>query len=69
MTFFQKVKHFFQAFKGGLHFASKDVTSARRSICNGCEIRDQKLNICTACGCFIPAKTKLRDEVCPLEKW
>ena len=53
-----------------------DVTlNLRRSICSGCD-RSTKIlkkftsmSSCKECGCFIYLKSKLLDEVCPLERW
>lgn len=39
----------------------------RSKICNKCE--HKKLNICTQCGCFIPAKVMMPFAGCPLKKW
>ena len=45
----------------------RDEFIERLDICECCIAR--KGNFCGECGCFIPAKTKAEDEVCPLGKW
>lgn len=54
---------------GNLEFASEDVVNKRIAICDPCEVRNSTLNTCTACGCFIPWKTKLQESTCPMELW
>jgi hypothetical protein len=41
----------------------------RYAICRTCEKFNSKTKICMQCGCFMPAKTKLKSVVCPLSKW
>ena len=51
----------------GFKSVHRDQRDARLDICHSCEhytgIR------CKICGCFIAAKTWLRHEACPLDKW
>lgn len=54
---------------GKLRLASRATRTNRRNICNTCEVRNVKLNTCTACGCYIPAKTALSKSTCPMELW
>lgn len=54
---------------GQLKFTSKQIAKDRYNTCLSCEIRNSKLNICTACGCYLPWKTKLKDAKCPIEAW
>ena len=54
---------------GKLEFASKSIATERMNICLNCEIRNPKFNICTICGCYLPAKTKLKKSECPMELW
>lgn len=56
-------------FTGKLKFASKQVAKTRYTECVNCEVRNPRLNICTICGCFLPAKTKLEKSECPMGKW
>lgn len=39
----------------------------RIAICRSCE--HYKLFVCTQCGCFMPAKTRLKFAECPIKKW
>ncbi|WP_353744838.1 DUF6171 family protein [Hydrotalea sp. AMD] len=55
--------------KGNLEFVSKQEANSRFEICKKCEVRNPKLNICTICGCFLPAKTKLKKSTCPMNQW
>jgi len=54
---------------GKLEFTSKKVVKERMDICKSCEIRNSTLNVCTICGCWLPAKTKLKKSSCPIELW
>lgn len=56
-------------FTGNLKKADQQTITERLNICNPCEVRSEALNVCTACGCYIPAKTSLAKSSCPLEKW
>lgn len=49
-------------------FVDKEEHKNRLSICEKCDKRN-KLNMCTECGCFVIAKTKLKNAECPLNKW
>lgn len=54
---------------GNLNIASDTTVAEREKICNGCEVQNFTTKICTACGCFIPAKVRLADASCPMELW
>lgn len=56
----------------------------RAEICNTCplaklgesleetpdgDIKQVKGGICTKCGCFLPAKIRVNNERCPIDKW
>lgn len=47
----------------------EEVLTSRRSICEGCPSLILPTKNCKECGCFIKAKTKFRQESCPLNKW
>ncbi|TFG98284.1 hypothetical protein E4H12_06470 [Candidatus Thorarchaeota archaeon] len=49
------------------NFATKQKTQERLSICEVCPARDNKR--CTACGCYLPWKTKLKNAECPMDQW
>lgn len=48
-------------------FVSKQTKEYRKSICNSCS--KKKLNLCTLCGCFLPAKQTVSTFSCPDNKW
>ena len=50
------------------NYGSKDIANVRLTICNACPSLT-KAKTCKECGCFMVAKTKLKDAVCPLGKW
>jgi hypothetical protein len=39
----------------------------RANECNKCPLNNN--NICDSCGCYLPAKTLVSGETCPLNKW
>lgn len=49
------------------HFI-EDCVAERISICKSCPELN-RLNMCKQCGCFMPAKVRLKQSVCPLGKW
>ena len=57
------------ALTGKLEFAEPNIVRDRRGECLLCELRNQKLNTCTICGCYLPWKTKLKKASCPMELW
>ncbi len=52
-----------------LDIADDRIAQDRRAICGSCKTRNAALNLCTACGCHIPAKTKLALATCPQGQW
>jgi hypothetical protein len=48
---------------------SWQLVQKRKPICDGCELRNKRLNICNDCGCFLPAKQRVQDAQCPQNKW
>jgi hypothetical protein len=48
---------------------SREVSKPRMAICKECPYRIKATNTCRECGCFLPAKTRLTDEACPLLRW
>lgn len=49
-------------------FVLESVAADRYSVCVDCDrLRSNKF--CRQCGCFMPAKTKLKRASCPLGKW
>jgi hypothetical protein len=45
----------------------KDVSKGRLEICNICQFNMG--GICVRCGCILVAKTKLKNQKCPMGKW
>ena len=41
----------------------------RMDICRSCNRFNNTTKLCKECGCFMPAKTKLPNEACPIGKW
>jgi hypothetical protein len=41
----------------------------RTAICSPCQHKDNRLNICKECKCFLPAKTRVEDAQCPFGYW
>lgn len=56
------------AAKGIDQSVPQEVTNMRLNICNGCD-KLTKTRQCSECLCFVDAKTKFRQEECPLKKW
>lgn len=49
--------------------ANKSEELAKRiEICKSCD-QLNSLNFCKQCGCFMPAKVRIRAVSCPLGKW
>ena len=49
--------------------ASEPLAETRFSICEECPELIKLTSQCKKCGCFMKAKTKLQQAVCPLGKW
>lgn len=45
------------------------TSESRISICLSCPSFIALTKQCKKCGCFMPAKTKLSNAKCPLNKW
>ena len=41
----------------------------RMDICRSCDRLNNITKTCKECGCFMPAKTKIPGEACPIGKW
>lgn len=54
---------------GNLEIADPETVIKRTEICDGCEVQNTALKVCTACGCFLPAKVRLKESTCPMELW
>lgn len=51
------------------NYTTKQIRSKRFDICKGCDRLFQPTKSCKECGCFMAAKTWLKDADCPLGKW
>lgn len=49
--------------------ASVGLASARLEICVECPELIKVTKQCKQCGCIMPAKVKLLEAQCPLDKW
>lgn len=49
--------------------ADEQLANSRLDICNSCEFLFQPTKNCKKCGCFVVAKTKLKQQKCPINKW
>ena len=48
---------------------NNELSKPRTAICSLCQHKDKLLNSCNACGCFLPAKTRVEDAECPFGYW
>lgn len=46
-----------------------ELASLRMDVCNSCQFKSTVTNRCKACGCYLPAKTRVLDQKCPKNKW
>lgn len=49
------------------HLPPEGYAQQRIAICKSCP--EYRMMICSQCGCFMPAKTRLKGAECPLQKW
>lgn len=50
-------------------FVEETISQTRFDICTSCEFLTEITNSCKKCGCFMIAKTKLKNTRCPIGKW
>jgi len=55
--------------RGDQLFCSNELRDERKSICEGCEMRDPMQNMCLSCGCQLQYKIPFAASECPLQKW
>lgn len=69
----QGLKSLFTAAKNAVtgkdQYVSDEIQKKRQDICDGCPKRIALTNQCGVCKCFLSAKTRLKQESCPEEKW
>lgn len=46
-----------------------EIRDQRLEICNQCPELRELTRQCKQCGCFVDAKTAIRNQHCPLDKW
>lgn len=51
------------------NYTDRATREARYNICKSCDRLMNLTKQCKECFCFMPAKTWLKDAVCPLGKW
>jgi len=51
------------------NYVEDDLAKERLSICKACPELIKLTTQCKKCGCFMAAKTKLKQAVCPIGKW
>lgn len=61
--------NFFDLFNPNKEKSPEELADARFEICLGCEHLIQLTKTCKKCGCFMQAKTKLKEASCPIGKW
>ncbi len=54
---------------GKLKFVNRKIAKDRYAVCQSCEMRNSAANVCTVCGCYLPAKVILEKSSCPVEYW
>lgn len=59
---FQNMLDFFET-------VDEKTQQERFSICKSCEFFRSSISQCKKCGCYMPAKTWLAEQVCPEGKW
>lgn len=57
------------ALKLNVKVAPQELAKARLETCELCPKYVHTRGTCSACGCYMPAKTKLTKATCPLKKW
>lgn len=46
-----------------------EIYKERTMTCRNCDRYNEMQNVCMECGCFVPMKTKIIFDSCPLNKW
>jgi len=79
VSFFDKIKNlsgfswnlikYIHENQDGILFVTDEVQRERMLVCRSCDKYDELQNSCKECGCYLPAKTKVILDSCPLGKW
>ena len=72
----KKVINIANGFKNLINKTNQEVSEERMTICKACPV-SYKNGVHTdwckrdngGCGCFLPSKTRVKDEKCPKGKW
>ncbi len=48
---------------------TEEVGKQRMLICMRCDQYSKLNKTCRVCGCFMPAKVRLKNRNCPVQKW
>jgi hypothetical protein len=51
------------------NYVEESIQTERYSVCLECPELISLTKQCKQCGCFMAAKTKLKNATCPLGKW
>lgn len=68
MSFVDKLKQRIRDIEGTT-LADEELSKSRLNTCNSCEHLLKLTGNCKKCGCFVAAKTKLKQQKCPINKW
>lgn len=63
----ETVEHSWKRILPNVDIVDVKTATDRYLICKGCP--QFQNDVCLACGCFLPFKTKTKGEFCPQEKW
>lgn len=72
MKMFKQIKHIIKGWYYKFRGINLELMEQRMEQCKKCsEILYLTKNIseCNICGCFLDAKTRVKEEKCPLNKW
>lgn len=67
----KKAKNIVKGFTALATGVKYEFTDDRVRVCQTCEVNywlGRRL-FCGKCKCFVPAKARVKDEKCPLDKW
>lgn len=62
MKIFTEIKHIFIGWYRYIFGIQIPESERRMQICNKCPHNDD--NWCDICGCYLPSKTRVEDEIC-----
>jgi len=52
-----------------VEIVDKEVSDNRMNTCISCPSFIELTKQCKKCGCYMPAKTRLKKATCPMNKW